>query len=99
MIATFCCTLLMFSFLQKPAFFLERTLAEPLYFFHNMTSHQTVSKPLIKPKGTYKIVLVGDSLTEFLGNNELLKDDLKNYYPDKTFKVDNYGFGSTNILS
>ncbi len=45
------------------------------------------------------IVLVGDSMTEYLGNSDELRAYLKDYYPNKTFEVLNYGFGSTNILS
>jgi len=47
----------------------------------------------------YTIVLVGDSMTEKLGNSDELRMYLKKYYTDKTFEVLNYGFGSTNILS
>ena len=45
------------------------------------------------------IVLVGDSMTEYLGNSTELRDYLKQYYPNRTFEILNYGFGSTNILS
>jgi lysophospholipase L1-like esterase len=45
------------------------------------------------------IVMVGDSMTENLGNYTELRTDLKKYYPGKTVEVLNYGFGSTNILS
>lgn len=45
------------------------------------------------------IVFVGDSLTEYLGNFDELRGYLKKYYPDKKFKLLNYGFGSTSILS
>lgn len=47
----------------------------------------------------YTLVLVGDSMTELLGNSDELKAYLKKYYPQKSFEVLNYGFGSTNILS
>lgn len=43
--------------------------------------------------------MVGDSMTERLGNSDEIKAGLKNYYPNKDFQVANYGFGSTNILS
>lgn len=45
------------------------------------------------------MVLVGDSMTERLGNSDEIRADLKKYYPTKTVEVLNYGFGSTNILS
>lgn len=47
----------------------------------------------------YKIVFLGDSMFEILGNFDELKGYLKNYYPDKKFLLLNYGYGSTNILS
>lgn len=53
----------------------------------------------IQSKPDYTIVLVGDSMTEYLGNSDELRSYLKNYYLDKTFEILNYGFGSTNILS
>ncbi|MBI3485656.1 SGNH/GDSL hydrolase family protein [Candidatus Daviesbacteria bacterium] len=47
----------------------------------------------------YTLVLVGDSMTALLGNADELRGYLNEYYPNKTFEVLNYGFGSTNILS
>lgn len=47
----------------------------------------------------YTMVMVGDSMTERLGNSDEIKQYLAEYYPDKKFLVLNYGFGSTNILS
>jgi lysophospholipase L1-like esterase len=47
----------------------------------------------------YTIVLLGDSMTDRIGNADELKGYLANYYPDKTFEVLNYGFGATNIKS
>lgn len=48
---------------------------------------------------TPTIVFVGDSMTQYLGNFDELKEYLKKYYPDKNFLLLNYGFSSTNILS
>lgn len=61
----------------------------------------------VKPSDAYTIILVGDSLTQYLGDNtEFLRKHLKTYYGDenatpkgKVFGIFNYGFGSTNILS
>ncbi|MBI2196677.1 SGNH/GDSL hydrolase family protein [Candidatus Daviesbacteria bacterium] len=53
----------------------------------------------VKYPEDFTIVLVGDSMTERLGNSDELRANLKKYYPGKTFEVLNYGFGSTNILS
>ena len=47
----------------------------------------------------YLIILVGDSMTEYIGNSTEMRQYLGEYYPGKTFDVYNYGFGSTNILS
>lgn len=47
----------------------------------------------------YTIVLLGDSMTERLGNTDELRGYLSEYYPDKTFEVLNYGYGATNITS
>ncbi|MDO8570306.1 MAG: SGNH/GDSL hydrolase family protein [Candidatus Daviesbacteria bacterium] len=53
----------------------------------------------VKYPEDYTIVIVGDSMTEKLGNSDEIRSYLKNYYPNKTFEILNYGFGSTNILS
>lgn len=53
----------------------------------------------IKYPHDYTIVLLGDSMTEILGNSDELRGYLNEYYPDKTFEVLNYGYGSTNIMS
>lgn len=54
---------------------------------------------LVKYPQDYTLVLVGDSMTQYLGNSDELRAYLKEYYPNKTFEILNYGFGSTNILS
>lgn len=56
-------------------------------------------KMKVKYPQYFTIVLVGDSMTEYLGNSDELRAYLKEYYPGKSFEVLNYGFGSTNILS
>lgn len=43
--------------------------------------------------------MLGDSMTETLGNSDELKKFLSDYYTGKSFEVLNYGFGATNILS
>lgn len=47
----------------------------------------------------YTVVLLGDSMTNRLGNGDELKGYLAEYYPNKTFEILNYGYGATNILS
>ncbi len=56
-----------------------------------------IKKPKSIPNPT--IVFVGDSMTEYLGNFDELRDYLKKYYPNKKFSLLNYGFSSTSILS
>lgn len=56
-------------------------------------------KEKVKYPEDYTIVMLGDSMTETLGNSDELKKFLGGYYPGKTFEVLNYGFGATNILS
>lgn len=53
----------------------------------------------VKYPEDYTIVLVGDSMTERMGNSDELRTYLKKYYLNKTFEVLNYGYGATNILS
>jgi hypothetical protein len=56
--------------------------------------------PKIPINPSYTLIFTGDSMTEALGANfDLLRQDLKKYYPKKVFGLFNYGFGSTNILS
>lgn len=81
-------------------------------FYKKLVLDQTASQPAPKPQEIkvgdkikvkypqdYTLVLLGDSMTERLGNSDELRTYLKKYYPNKTFEVLNYGFGSTNILS
>lgn len=72
----------------------------------NQAVGETAPNPtpkLVDGKVTYPqdftIVLVGDSMTEAFGNSTELRANLKEYYPNKSFEVLNYGFGSTNILT
>lgn len=67
----------------------------------NITPHnvQVGEKIKVKYPEDYTIVLVGDSMTEKMGNSDELRGYLHKYYPNKTFEVLNYGFGSTNIVS
>lgn len=59
----------------------------------------SLKKEKVKYPEDYTIVMVGDSMTETLGNSDEIKKFLSEKYPGKTFEVLNYGFGSTNILS
>ena len=59
----------------------------------SITKEQKVKYP-----EDYTIVIVGDSMTEALGNSTELKQYLSDYYK-KSFEILNYGFGSTNVLS
>jgi lysophospholipase L1-like esterase len=57
------------------------------------------TKPIGQVPPDYLIILIGDSMTQYLGNSTELRGFLADYYPNKTFDIYNYGFGSTNILS
>lgn len=82
-----------------------------VYFFINLQNHKvkpqlnsirTINisgKEKVKYPEDYTIVMIGDSMTETLGNSDELKKFLSDYYLGKSFEVLNYGFGSTNILS
>lgn len=81
-----------------------------IFFYQNKTNKTTnlTTKPQniqengrvkVKYPQDYTIVLLGDSMTEKLGNSDEIRAYLKKDYPNKTFEVLNYGFGSTNILS
>lgn len=56
-------------------------------------------KQKVKYPQDFTIVMLGDSMTETLGNSDELKKYLVDYYKGKSFEVLNYGFGATNILS
>lgn len=73
--------------------FIKRTQPPP------PTKSSLGAKSQVKYSQDKTIVLVGDSMTEILGNSDELRSYLSKYYPDKSFEFLNYGFGSTNILS
>lgn len=56
-------------------------------------------KTKVRYPDDYVLVLVGDSMTEALGNSDEIRKLFAKHYPGKTFDILNYGFGSTNILS
>lgn len=92
--ALICCTFL-FNFLNfNPLLSMERTFAGPIYQVKKIFNPQT-----IKPKDSYTIVLVGDSMTDALGSGLELKKYLGQYYPGKKFDIKNFSVGSTNILT
>lgn len=81
-----------------------------LFFFRNKAKEteglnkkpqeiQENGRVKVKYPQDYTIVLLGDSMTEKLGNSDEIRAYLKKDYPNKTFEILNYGFGSTNILS
>lgn len=82
-----------------------------VYYFKNLQSHKiqtqfgppkstnVLGKEKVKYPQDYTIVMIGDSMTETLGNSDEIKKFLSDYYPGKSFEVLNYGFGATNILS
>lgn len=77
----------------------RRNLTVPLVSSEKPKEINSQGRTVIKYPTDYTIVLLGDSMTEKLGNADELRAYLNKYYPDKTFEVLNYGYGSTNILS
>lgn len=47
----------------------------------------------------HTLVFVGDSMTEYLGNFDELREHLKEAYPDKKILLLNYGYSATSVLS
>lgn len=110
-------TPLLFLF-EPTSRFIEKTFALPIFYVKE-APRQMLSIPQapeafptnlprsVKPTEAYTIILVGDSMTDFLGENtDALRKYLKIYYGDenakpkgKVFGIFNLGFGSTNILS
>ncbi|OGE31539.1 hypothetical protein A3C59_05340 [Candidatus Daviesbacteria bacterium RIFCSPHIGHO2_02_FULL_36_13] len=85
---------------MKKVLFLFLLVILTLYFLYPKDSPKpTIIDEKVKYPQDYTIVMVGDSMTETLGNSDEIRKFLKEYYPDKTFEVLNYGFGSTNILT
>lgn len=88
--------------LYVPTFLEKQSLKPPPPFkkLDNIQGVATSSESgLVKYPQDYTIVLLGDSMTEALGNADELRGYLNEYFPDKTFEVLNYGYGSTSILS
>lgn len=83
--------------------FLEKQSLKPPPPYKKLDNVQGISvsseSGKVKYPNDYTIVLLGDSMTETLGNADELRGYLNEYYPEKTFEVLNYGYGSTNISS
>lgn len=94
------CCLVLFSFFNfNPFLSLERTFAKPLYFIKSHLPKSENSQIQIKPSDKYTMVLVGDSMTDYLGSGDEIKKNLKKYYPSKEIEIKNFSIGSTNILT
>ena len=93
-ILTLSCCFLAFSWFGNLLPSLERQFAAPIYQVKKLINPQT-----IKPKDTYSIVLVGDSMTDYLGDGADLKANLKKHYPNKQIAIHNFSVGSTNIIT
>ncbi len=98
LIISFCCSLLI-SFNFNPLLSLERAFADQLYAIRSKFTKPDEFPTFVKPNSTYTLVLVGDSMTQFLGDGSDIKKYLKKYYPKKEINILNYGIGSTNILT
>lgn len=91
----FCIVLLGFG----AAYFINLQSSKPQPKFAPPKAVNVLGKEKVKYPQDYTIVMVGDSMTETLGNSDELKKFLSDYYSGKSVEVLNYGFGATNILS
>lgn len=56
--------------------------------------------PQLQKKDSYTLIIIGDSMVDVMGENfDSLRDSLKAHYPNTTFGIFNYGFGSTTLES
>lgn len=94
-----CCLILSLFFNFDPFLSLEKALATPLYFFKSIFQKSYNLPTQVKPAKSYTLALVGDSMTQFLGDGTDLRNFLKKYYPNKEFGILNFGIGSTSILT
>lgn len=76
----------------------ESSMSWPIYGTKSVSSYLNNTQPPVKPNKSYTIAFIGDSMTDYLGD-DLLKKELKVYYPSSGFALYNYGFGSSSILS
>ena len=98
--------LLIFVIIGSGFFIFKQTSQKPTRSAELLPTLSQTSTPSPEVKGTkvkypqdFTIVLLGDSMTERLGNSDEIRSYLSKYYPNKTVEVLNYGFGSTNILT
>lgn len=84
-----------------PEFLEKRSIKPPPPYkrLSDADSKPSTESGKIKYPHDYTVVILGDSMTEGLGNADELRGYLNEYYPDKTFEVLNYGYGATSILS
>lgn len=70
-------------------------------FIPSPTPYQFPYKnPVIPKNQSYRIVVIGDSMTEWLGlNANDLRLKLIKYYPNSEFVTYNYGYSGTNVLT
>lgn len=98
--------ILVLSFISFNYFNISRKIELKLLGINDVTSDtrqpkeiNVLGKTKVKYPQDYTVVMLGDSMTEKLGNSDELKVYLKKYFPLKSFQILNYGFGSTNVLS
>lgn len=84
-----------------PGFIEKQSLKPPPPYkkLSDQDSKPSTESGKIKYPHDYTFVILGDSMTETLGNTDELRGYLNEYYPDKTFEVLNYGYGATSIIS
>jgi len=92
---------LFLSFKYLPDLIEKQSLKAPPPFkkLSEEESRPSSASGKIKYPHDYTFVLLGDSMTEVLGNSDELKGYLNQEFPDKTFESLNYGYGATSIIS
>lgn len=98
--------LLMLPLFQSQLFFITDKISfklnyqvDPIPAPANNSSVLSAATGKVTYPQDYTIILVGDSMTQFLGNSDELRGYLKQYYPQKSFEILNYGYGATSLLS
>lgn len=97
-LSSVCCAALLSFIFFNLLLPIERTFALPLYSIKSYFRKESIPAQ-VKPAKKYTMVMVGDSMTQFLGSGTELEKNLKVYYPSKDFSILNYGIGSTTILT
>lgn len=93
-----CCVVVFTLFSFNLNQLVDQVFEPPVSFLKSLFSTNNLPKST-KDTKSYTLALVGDSMTQYLGTADELRNALKTYYPNKEFGILNFGIGSTSILS